>query len=137
MGWGIRDQDFVECLEDGRLDDAWGLLSGAAEVALALLTPSAMPCADRRRSLVSEGLTSSSSRSPTITTSCGSFARLRELVPQLRYFAGDLSEAGAVVEQLVQEFQSQEAWEGTDKSFVQSCAWVKRKADQAQRRRRS
>ena len=34
MGWGIRDQDFVECLEDGRLDDAWGLLSGAAEVAL-------------------------------------------------------------------------------------------------------
>ena len=29
-----HEPDFVECLEDERLDDAWGLLSGAAEVAL-------------------------------------------------------------------------------------------------------
>ena len=43
-----------------------------------------------------------------------------------------------MVEQLIQELQSQEAeagleaWQATDKSFAQCCSWVKRRADQAQ-----
>ena len=159
-----HEPDFVECLEDERLDDAWGLLSGAAEVALGAergsgnpraFDPIPMPCADRRRSLraprASRGLAGLRRLRRRLKQleqephdhnlrRCikASFAGLRELVPQLPYFAGDLSEAGAVVEQLVQEFQSQEAeagleaWQATDKSFVQSCAWVKRRADQAQ-----
>ena len=54
------EQPFAECLHEGRLDDAWGLLSGAAEAALGAergsanpraFDPVPVPNADRSRSL--------------------------------------------------------------------------------------
>ncbi|CAE7258440.1 Ptchd3 [Symbiodinium sp. CCMP2592] len=157
------ERDFTDCLQDGRLDDAWGVLSGAAEVALGAergsgdpraFEPVPEPCEDRRRSLrapkASRGLAGLRRLQRRLKQlelepedanlrRCvkASLSGLRELVPQLPYFAGDLSEAGAVVEQLVQELHTQEvqasveAWQATEKSFAHSCAWIKRKADQA------
>ena len=65
-------------------------------------------------------------------------AGFRELVPDLPHFDEDVFEAEASVSYLVQQHEKQEteagleAWLCNDKFYAQCCAWVKRKADQAQ-----
>lgn len=158
------EADFNQCLQQDCLNEAWGYLSTIAERALGACPGTAQPRAfdpipqpsehlrrhlrPPRESRGLGGLRRLLRRLRQLHLEPGderlrrnivaSFSGLRGLVPELPYFSDDLTEAGAVVTRLVQQYEQQEAtarfdnWHCTDKSFAQCCAWVKRKADHAQ-----
>ncbi|CAE7228019.1 Ptchd3 [Symbiodinium sp. CCMP2592] len=156
--------DFDQCLQHGRIDDAWGCLSGAAERALGVSPGASAPRAFDPTPESNEG-ERRHLRRPRHSRGLGGLRRLlrrlrqlamepedfrlrrsikaslgglRELVPELPYFPGDLLEAADEVAKLVHQYEAQEtearvdAWRNTDRSYTTSCAWIKRKADEAQ-----
>ncbi|OLQ11437.1 Retrovirus-related Pol polyprotein from type-2 retrotransposable element R2DM [Symbiodinium microadriaticum] len=129
------EADFNHCLQQDRLNEAWGYLSATAERALGARPGTAQPRAfdpipqpsdhlrrhlrPPRESRGLGGLRRLLRRLRQLYLEPGderlrrnivaSFSGLRGLVPELPYFSDDFEEAGAVVARLVQQYEQQEA----------------------------